>query len=248
MSTMAPSLPARVLVTGGTSAIGRAVVESLTAAGSSVVFTGRNAERAEQLVAQTGAAFLPVDVRDVTAVRACVRSATAELGGLAGLVIATGTVYRGPLLATSDQVWDELVATNLTSAFAWATASLPELRSSAGAIVTVASAAAQWPGLASPAYAVTKRALVALTEMLAAEAAPEVRVNAVLPGDCAEPMASELPSERAARDGAVQVPPLGRFAEPADIAAAVLFLLSDQSQHCTGASLRIDGGLRGAHR
>lgn len=238
-------MPERALVTGGTSATGSAVVEALAQAGAVVVFTGRNTERAALLTERTGAQFLEVDARDPQAVRASASTAIAMLGGLDALVLATGVLHTGPLMATSDTEWDELVSTNLKASFAWATACLSALRTTGGSVVTVASAAALWPDIGASAYAVTKRALLSLTEMLAAEAAPQVRVNAVCPGDGA-PMASVTLGSGLAAE--IPTPPMGRFAHASDVADAVMFFLSGSSAFCTGTNLRVDGGLRGAHR
>ncbi|MFA3839533.1 SDR family NAD(P)-dependent oxidoreductase [Streptomyces aureus] len=246
---MSESAPGRVLVSGGTSAIGASVVRLLAGRGAQVIFTGRDKTRADVLADETGAAFVAAEARDAAQVRAAAAHAVENLGGLDALVLATGVLHLGPLASTSDAAWDHLVDVNLKSAFAWSTACLPALRASSGSIVAIASAAAVWPDTAAPAYAVTKRALLALTQMLAAEAAPDVRVNAVCPGDTAAGMtATVTPGRSPASDGELPRPPLGRHIEPEDVAQAVGFFLSDSASLCTGQFLCVDGGTRGAHR
>ena len=239
----------RVLVTGGTSAVGRAIVERLVGKGDSVVVNGRSGDRGAALAEATGAVFVPGDIREPGAVESIVRAAEKSLGGLDGLVLGAGVLHTARISETSDAAWDTVLETNLIAPFLFARACMPMLAAGDGAIVAVASGTAQWTEMELGAYSVSKRALLWMTQMLAVEGAPQgVTANAVCPGDTAGGMASLAP-EPALRDlGPPIKPPLGRFTAPADVAAAVDFFLGEEAAFCTGASLAVDGGMRASLR
>lgn len=244
---MAP--PQRALVTGGTSTIGSSIVEVLRQRDVQVVLTGRDTERGELLAKRTGATFVRADARDAQQVRDSVRAAVEVLGGLDTLVLAAGVHHAGPLSRTSDDAWDALIDTNLIAPCIYAAECLPSLRAAGGgSIVVVSSAAAVWPDTSAGAYAVTKRGLLALAQMLAIEAAPHgIRVNVVCPGDNDTGMASHAPGGAVGAEPAEPpLPPLGRFAQPSDVARAVAYLASDDASFTTGASLVVDGGMSSA--
>ena len=176
------------LVTGGTSGIGRACVERLRGEGMTVSFTGRDAGRAARVEEQTGASFLPADARDRLAVADAVAGAAARADGRLDVVVANaGILFGGPLEQTPTEVFDELVAVNLTAVFATARAAFPTMRAQGrGSLVLIASDAGIRGVHELPAYSATKAGVVALSELLAAEGAPHgVRANAVCPGDVA---------------------------------------------------------------
>lgn len=240
----------RVLVTGGTSAIGRAVVERLTADGAWVVFTGRDAERGAALAAATDSTFIQADVREPNAVEVAVRKAAEVLDGLESLVLGAGVLHEARIAETTDAAWDAVMETNLVAPFRFARACMPLLRAGdGGAIVAIASGTALWTEMELGAYSVSKRALLWLAQMLAVEGAPQnVRVNAVCPGDVGAGM-SAFVNGRGPRDhGAALLPPAGRIGEPADVAGAVAFFLSPDAAFCNGTSLVVDGGMRAALR
>jgi NAD(P)-dependent dehydrogenase (short-subunit alcohol dehydrogenase family) len=240
------SAGSRVLVVGGTSGIGAALVESLAGDGAKVVFTGRDRSRGLALESRTETRFLPVDARDPDALRASAEEAVRILEGLDGLVISAAALHEGEIGATDDETWDELVETNVLGPIRYAQACLPALRDSRGSVVALSSGTAVWPEATLGAYSVTKRAVSALTQMIAVEAGPSgVRVNAICPGDTDEGMRE--PAELAERRPAV-VPPLGRLAAVADVVKAIRFLLSEESSFFTGATLVLDGGMRAALR
>src|SRR5262245_53047099 len=122
----------RALVTGGTSGIGAAIVQRLTAEGAAVVFTGRDAARARAVATGSGASFVEADVRDRDAVSRSVREAAAALGGLDALVVNAGVLHEAPLSETTDEAWDTIVETNLIGPYLYAVACLPELRAAGG--------------------------------------------------------------------------------------------------------------------
>jgi NAD(P)-dependent dehydrogenase (short-subunit alcohol dehydrogenase family) len=236
----------RVLVVGGTSGIGAALVKSLAADGARVVFTGRDEGRGSALASRTGASFLSADATDPAAVRANGDKAMRILGGLDGLVLSAAVLHRAPISETDDESWDELIETNVLGPIRYAQTCLPALRESQGAVVALGSGTAVWPELALGAYSVTKRAVLALTQMIAVHLGPSgVRVNAVCPGDTAEGMRQ---SDSTSTRPPPVVPPLGRVADPVDVVSAIRFLLSDEASFCTGATLVLDGGMRAALR
>ena len=239
----------RVLVTGGTSGIGSGIVEHLCGEGAHVVFTGRDRVRASVLAQAIGAAFVAAEMSEPMAITAMVEEAVRSLDGLDGLVLSAGVLHQARLSETSDDEWDEIIDVNVVAPFLVARACLPHLRSDGGAIVAIASGTALWPEMDLGAYSVSKRALLSMTQMLAVETAPDgVRVNAICPGDTAAGM-SALVNGLGPRDhGPPVVPPMGRLATPADVAAAVAFLLSPDAGFCSGTFLTVDGAMRAALR
>jgi len=239
----------RVLVTGGTGAIGGAVVERLRIDGAEVVFSGRNLSRGADLAGRTGATFVPGDVTESGAVAAIVAEALGVLGGLDGLVLAAGVVHRSPLSETTDAAWDELIETNVVAPFLFARACLDALGDGGGAIVAVASGTADWPEAELGAYSVSKRALLWMTRMLAVEGAIRgVRANAVSPGHTAAGMGSIVDGAAAGDGTSPATPPSGTHTTASEVAEAVAYLLSDASAGSTGATLSVDGGMLAALR
>lgn len=238
----------RVLVAGGTSGIGAAIVTRLCRCGDRVLFTGRDVERGRSLTATTGAAFAHCVDMDANAIDRLLHQTRQRLGGIDGLVIAIGARPVARLSETTDETWDAVLDANLTAAFLLARDSLALFGEQGGAIVTIASTTAQWPDVELGAYSVSKRALEHLSRMLAVEGATKnIRVNCVLPGEAAA--ASATVAGHPVRDsGEAPIPPLGRSIRPEDVAAAVDFFLGAEAAFCAGASLVIDGGLGAALR
>jgi NAD(P)-dependent dehydrogenase (short-subunit alcohol dehydrogenase family) len=236
-----------VLLSGGTSGIGEAVVTRVREEGADVVFTGRDEQRGRAVARRTGASFVAADARDSDAARASVGEAVRQLGGLDGVVLNAGVLHEATLSETEDDAWDTVMETNLIAPYVYAVACLPHLRAAGGgSIVTISSDAGVWVESAIAAYSVSKRALIWLTQMLAMEAGPHgIRVNAVCPGDTAPGMASFV-SGRVDPGGAAGwlLPPIGRVGTGEDVAAAVTFFLSDDGSFCNGAVLLVDGGMR----
>jgi len=243
---------ARVLVTGGTSGIGRACVERLSAEGSRVVFTGRDLTRGSDVSRATGAAFVQADGRDEAAVRASVAAAGDALGGLDGLVCAAGVALDQPLTRTSLEDWQAIIDTNLTVPYLYSVACLPLLRASGGgSIVHISSDAGVWGDARFGAYCVSKAALNTLAQMLAIEAGPGgVTVNALCIGGVGHVMASTTRGrdERRSDPRTWLVPPAGRFQDPAEVAAVVSFLLGPDARYVNGAAMVVDGGIRAGYR
>jgi NAD(P)-dependent dehydrogenase (short-subunit alcohol dehydrogenase family) len=237
----------RALVTGGTSGIGRGIVERLTADGAAVVFTGRDEGRGADVEAATGAGFLRADASDPAAVEASAAEALRMLGGLDVLVNNAGMILQGGIEATTPAAWRELLAVNLTAAFLYSKACFPVLRDGGGgSIVHIVSDTGIRGIYSIAAYSVTKAGMRMLSDMLALEGATvKVRSNAVCPGDVT-PGVQATPAGFAdhAEDPANwTLPPAGRFGEARDVAALVAWLASDDAAHMNGATIRIDAGM-----
>jgi NAD(P)-dependent dehydrogenase (short-subunit alcohol dehydrogenase family) len=224
------------LVTGGTGGIGSAIVRRLRANGYEVVFCGRDEQRAAALERATGAVFCEADATDRAACDASVAFALDRLGSVDVFVANAGILTTGPLATTSDEEFELLVETNLTSTFRYSRALFaPMRRQGSGVMVLIASDSAIRGSHRIPAYSVVKAGVVAIAELLGAEGAPYgIRANALCPGNTLPGMAGDDPADwRPTASGA--------FATADEVASAVAFLASRQAAHINGATLRIDG-------
>ncbi len=238
------------LVTGGGSGIGRATARRLAAEGARLVCADRDVagarETAKAIEDAGGAAVaLEADVADETACARLVAAAVARFGALTTLVNSAGV--RAPLDALPPPAeWQRVIDINLTGSYLMARAALPALRAGGGSITHLASIYGLVGGSLSPAYAASKGAIVNLTRQMALECAPAVRVNCVCPGVIETPMTAELRADEAWRERTLKKYPLGRFGLPDDIAAAILYLASDDAAFVTGIALPVDGGYTAA--
>ena len=231
----------RVIVTGAAGAIGRAIVAALANGGCAVAAC--DAPGAPVDGVPGAAATASFDVRDPAAVRAGVLHAIAGLGGCDGVVANAGvvdTIDRAE--SFSEHEWRRDMETNLHGAFWLAQAAFESLAASGdGRVVLISSVAAQSGIPRQVAYGASKAGLVGVARTLAAEwAGRGVRCNVVMPGFVATPKVLAMPAP--VRDAAVARIPLGRFAEPEELAGVVSFLLSPAAAYVNGAVLRVDGG------
>ena len=245
--------PPGALVTGGTSGIGRAIVERLRADGFRVAFTGRNEERGLAVATTADAAFIRADSTDRAATDRAMDVALSWLGGrLDVLVNSAAIVYEGPLETTPDHVLRELVEVNLTATFRYARAAFAIMREQrSGSIVNIASDGAIRGIHKLPAYSASKAAVLALSELLAAEGAPHgVRSNAVCPGATHPGMQSTATGfeHHAENDSHWGPAAAGRHGRSSDVAAVVSWLASSESARMSGTTLRLDGAAAAAMR
>ena len=241
------------LVTGGTSGIGKACVIRLREEGMRVAFTGRSRERGEAVAAETGAGFIECDHRDREASdRAVEQALDLADGRLDALVANAGILFQGSIEATPEDVFRELLEINLTALFRVSRRCFGPMRDhGGGSMIHIASDAGIRAVHEIAAYSVTKAGVIAAAELFSAEGAPYgIRSNAVCPGDIAPGVqATPTGHEDHAEDPAGWVlPPSGRFGTGEDVAALVAWLVSDESVHMTGATLRIDGATGAAMR
>jgi NAD(P)-dependent dehydrogenase (short-subunit alcohol dehydrogenase family) len=245
------------IVTGGSLGIGRATATRLASAGAAVALCGIDQDSVATAVAdlrETGAVAVGwrVDVADAQAVDDFVRRAAEELGGVDILVNSAGIQRYGTVVTTDEQTWDRVLAVNLKGAYLTAKAAIPHMmRRGGGSIVNVASVQAYAAQTDVAAYAASKGGLVALTRSMAVDHAPDgIRVNAVCPGSVHTPMltsAADLFRGDRSREDLIsewgRTHPIGRVAQPEEVAELIAFLASPRAGFITGGDYRIDGGL-----
>lgn len=247
----APGLPGGSLagsafvVIGGGGGIGREVVRQLAARDARLVIAGRDAGRlaaAAQLARQ--AEVVEVDATDFGAVEGCLQRGR-DLGGgrLAGVALCVGSIVLKPAHATSAAEWQQVLATNLTTAFAVVRGAAKTMRD--GGSVVLCSSAAASVGLANhEAIAAAKAGIEGLVRAAAASHAGRgLRCNAVAPGLVRTGLAAAITGNARALAASERMHPLGRIGEPHDIAAAITWLLGPESGWVTGEVLHVDGGL-----
>ncbi len=238
-----------VLVTGAGRGIGRAVAEAFAEAGATVVLAARSRPELEATAAgiasRGGAATVqPVDISDPRAGEALAANVLARLGRIDVLVNNAGTSARQLALEVTEEVWDRLYAVNVRGLFFLTRAvgrAMVARRS--GAVVNIGSVAQAVARREMVAYASSKGAVAQMTRVLAAEWAPyNVRVNCVAPGYVRTPLTEPVFRRPGFLDEVRARTPMGRVAEPAEIAGPVLFLASDLASFITGQTLFVDGG------
>lgn len=234
-----------ILVTGGARRVGAAIVRRLHAAGCNVAIHYRSSAAEADALAQElnatragSACTFPGALENDDTPGALVHSVLAHFGRLDGLVNNASAFYPTPIGETTAAHWDDLFAANARAPFFLAQAATPSLRQARGAIVNIVDIYAERPLAGHTVYSMAKAALVMLTQALARDLAPEVRVNAVAPGAILWP-ASGKPEEAA--EALIAKTPLARKGEPDDVAEAVRWLLMD-AHYTTGQVIRVDGG------
>jgi NAD(P)-dependent dehydrogenase (short-subunit alcohol dehydrogenase family) len=237
------------LITGGGTGIGEATAKLFAEEGAYVVITGRRKEVLEGVaksILSDGGKVLTVagSVTDEAHVFSAIEQAVRAFGKLDILVNNAAIGEFGPLLhETSDQAWDEVLATNLTGVFRFTRAAIPHMLGRGGAIVNVSSVAAMVGIPRSAAYSATKGAMLALTRCLAIDYAKEkIRCNCVCPALVDTPMSADAISDPVLNAQMAAAHPIGRFGTPDDVARMLLYLASDDASWVTGSVFTIDGG------
>jgi 3-oxoacyl-[acyl-carrier protein] reductase len=237
------------IITGGTRGIGRAIVLALSRRGVDCAFTyTRNHAAAESLVEEVRSAgrkalSVQLDARDFEGAKSFVESVKKEFGTLDILVNNAGITKDKSLMMMSQQDWSDVIDTNLNGVFNITRASIITfLKQKSGNIVNISSVSGIHPLPGQVNYAAAKAGVIGFTKSLARETALyNVRVNTVAPGFIDTEMTTELGEKL--REKFLKMIPLQRFGKPEEVAHAVIFLLSDESQYITGQTLQLDGGL-----
>jgi pteridine reductase len=236
-----------VLVTGAARRVGAAIARVLHASGWRVVIhyrasggEARGLERELNKVRPDSAASLRANLLDLRAIDKLATEAHARWGRLDALVNNASSYYKTPLAELTEEQYEDLTGSNLRAPLFLSRACAKLMKQ--GAIVNIADIHAARPMKHYAVYCAAKAALVSLTESLARELAPRVRVNAVAPGHVL--WADQNTMTAAQRDAEIARVPMQRLARPEEIGMAAAFLLSDAAGYVTGATLPVDGGLR----
>ncbi|MGA0249390.1 MAG: SDR family NAD(P)-dependent oxidoreductase [bacterium] len=230
----------KVLVTGGSSGIGAAIAQVFASNGDLVVATGatkEEVERAQVQLESTAISFQELDVRDGSAVQACID----EIDSLDVLVNCAGVIRRNA--EHEPEVFADVIDINLNGSMRVCTAAREKLKQRKGCIINTASMLSFFGGGLVPGYSASKGGIAQLTKSLAIAYAPDgIRVNAVAPGWIATQLTQALQEDHTRSEAILSRTPLGRWGEPADVAGPVLFLASDAARFVTGVVLPVDGG------
>lgn len=243
-----------VIVTGGALGIGQATCELLAERGASVAILDwddkAGNETCEEIEAKGGRAiFQKVNVADFSAVETAVNNAHKIFGKINSLIVSAGIQRYGTAVTTSEEQWEEVLGVNLKGAWNTARATLPFLQEAGGGtIVNVSSVQALASQQNVLAYTISKHGLIGLTRSMAMDfARDKIRANCVCPGTVDTPMlkwaASLDANPQSVYDACNQMHPLGRIAQPREIAEVVAFLAHETSSFVTGAIWTVDGGL-----
>lgn len=241
-----------VIVTGGALGIGGAASELFAERGANVAIFDWDESAGEETRARIGdaAVFHKVNVADFAAVESATKEVHAKFGQIDSVVISAGIQRYGTAETTDDAQWDEVIGVNLRGAWNASRAAIPFIKQGGkgGTVVNVSSVQALASQQNVLAYTVSKHGLLGLTRSIAMDFARDgIRANAVCPGTVDTPMlkwaASLDPNPQSVYDACNQMHPLGRIAQPREIAEVVAFLAHESSSFVTGAIWTADGGL-----
>jgi 3-oxoacyl-[acyl-carrier protein] reductase len=237
------------IVTGGTRGIGRAISLVLAQEGAEVIANfSKDINAAEELMSEAKSRGLKIrlfkaDVTQFDQVKEMVEETFAQYGRIDILVNNVGLIRDNFLMLMSDEDWDSLMKTNLTSLFHCCKAvirkMIPERR---GKIVNISSISGILGTAGQTNYAATKGGVISFTKSLARELGPfNIHVNAVAPGLIESEIISKMPKEKV--ETIIKSSSLGRIGKPEEVAKVVLFLASDDSNYITGQTIVVDGGI-----
>lgn len=241
------------IVTGGASGIGRATAELFAQEGAAVAIVDINAEQGKSTVAEIEASggkaiFIMANVALAEDCRRAVELTLATFGGLHILFNNAGIIRRANVLTTTEEEWERVMAVNVKSVFLMSKYAIPYMeKAGGGSIINTSSGWGLKGGGNAVSYCASKGAVTNMTRAMAIDHGKQnIRVNAVCPGDTDTPMlrneAKQLGQVEEQFMAEAAQRPLGRYAQPIEIARSVLYLASEASSYVTGATLVVDGG------
>jgi 3-oxoacyl-[acyl-carrier protein] reductase len=235
----------RALVTGASGGIGREIAKALAEAGASVALSGTRVAALEETATMIGrdCPILPANLSKLDEVDKLVPSAEAALGGLDILVNNAGMTRDNLFMRMKDEEWDEVIAVNLTAAFHLNRAVLRSMmKQRFGRIIGISSVVGVMGNPGQGNYAASKAGLIGMNKALAHEVASRnITVNSVAPGFISSSMTDDLNDKQ--REAILGTVPAGRLGNALEVAAAVVFLASNEAGYITGHTLNVNGGM-----
>ncbi len=233
------------VVTGGTSGIGNAIAKEYVEQGARVVVSGRTERKGKEAAEEIGenCDFVRCDVREYDEVVGLVDTVVSEHGELNVVVNSAGIGSRGPIGEIDEETRQKILGTNLDGVMHGTKAALPHLKETGGCVVNVSSVYGLVGGRYAAAYSAAKGGVVNFTRQVAYDYADEgVRVNGVCPAFVRTPMTEKALERDSFREHVLENTPMGRVAEPEEIAPVAAFLASDGASYITGTNIPVDGG------
>jgi NAD(P)-dependent dehydrogenase (short-subunit alcohol dehydrogenase family) len=241
------------LITGGASGIGLATAKLLAEEGAGIVIADINAVQGEQAAQEINTAggqaiYVACNVALSADCQHAVQAAVEQFGRLDILFNNAGTIRRADVICTSEEEWDRVMDVNVKSIFLMSKFAIPEMfKQGSGAIINTGSGWGIKGGRNAVSYCASKGAVVNMTRAMAIDHGPQnIRINCICPGDTDTPMlrneARQLGQPEEQFMDEAKERPLNRYAQPIEIAQAVLYLASDAASYVTGAVLAVDGG------
>jgi len=231
------------IVTGGASGIGKAICEKLAWEGVNVVIADLDEEKGLELAEEIGAEFKYCDVSDRENVENVVKETVEDFGKLDIMVNNAGIGSTNSIEDMDEEEWSQIISVDLDGVMYGAKAATPHLKETEGVILNTASIYGLVGDVGATAYNAAKGGVVNFTRSVADDLAQyNVRVNSICPGFVDTPMTEEALEDENFREHVIGNTPLGRVAEPEEIADVAVFLVSDQASYVTGVNMPVDGG------
>jgi 3-oxoacyl-[acyl-carrier protein] reductase len=233
------------LVTGASGAIGGGIARALHKQGATVALSGTRREQLDQLAGELGdrVHVLPCDLSDMTAVEALVPDAETTMGKLDILVANAGMNRDNLFVQLKDEDWDRVIAVNLTATFRLTRAAVTTMmRRRWGRVIGISSVAGFTGNAGQGNYTAAKAGMVGMMKSVAAEyARRNVTANCIAPGIISSAMIDKLNDKQ--REGILDRVPARKLGQPADVAAAAVYLASDEAAYVTGQTIHVNGGM-----
>ena len=235
----------KIIITGATGGIGSSITKILSESGAKILATGTKIEKLEELKSKfENVSTLRFDISKIDKVEEFIENATSELGGgLDCIVNNAGVTLDNLAIRMSLDEWEKVININLTSTFLLSKFAIKKmLKNKSGKIINITSVVAHTGNIGQVNYTASKAAIVAMSKSLAIEYAKKnINVNCISPGFIKSEMTEKIDDKY--KDAIISKIPSSRLGEPEDVAHAVLFLASDQSNYINGETIHVNGGM-----